>query len=499
MAEKATAVGRHNRHTRKVVAAAFVAICNNHLIFESNTNPNKLSYLANITSTPASMFDPINRYYHIYDMKLGEGGFAKVRLASHIVTKQLVAIKCLDKVKLQAELPRIYNEIECLKALKHQHIARLLQVFENETNMYFVLEHCPGGELFDYIVKKKRLEEPESAQIIYDLMKVLEYIHSNGFAHRDLKPENILFNDRHQIKLIDFGLAANCTHENMSKNKDQPPINQLRTCCGSVTYAAPELISGEVYCGKAVDVWSSGVMLYAMLVGQVPFNDQSISKLYMKIKRGISTMPSYLSTEAQDLIHRMLKTNPNERIKVSEILAHPWLRCRVNPSSKIARRPLDGLDENLFVQVCHLFPQIKMEELRQYIAEDFNYISATYWLLSTKSAPRTTPVISRPRPMPLASLCDKPLAQGTTKNTIWSVNSNKPSPLSETHKQNMKLFAPVKPRVTDRTRFATVRKSPFNPRASPSVLIRKKSICQKSKEKEKEKNKISIVKRLLRF
>lgn len=364
----------------------------------------------------SKMEEDICQFYHIHTKKLGEGGFAGVRLATHLVTGQNVAIKCLDKVKLGPELPRIYNEIECLKRLKHHNIARLYQVFETQSMIYLVLEYCSGGELFDYIVSKSKLSEMESAQIIYDLMNVLNYIHINGFAHRDLKPENVLFDDKHQIKLIDFGLAANCSADHMATNKNQAPLDQLSTCCGSVTYAAPEVISGRVYSGTSCDVWSAGVMLYALLVGRLPFNDNSISKLYQKIQDGIKTVPSFLSEEAGDLIMKMLIVDPTKRITVPEILSHPWIHKRIRPFSQINRRLESGneneltlavrarpfaranrrldfsskneLDEQLFVKCCELFPSVTVTKMRDYIRRDFNYYSTTYHLLKAKSPPR---------------------------------------------------------------------------------------------------------------
>lgn len=285
----------------------------------------KLPKLYGITRTQIQRGD-ISEHYYMHNKKLGEGGFAKVKLGTHLATNQPVAIKCIDKSKVGSELPRIYNEVECLNKLQHKNIARLMDVFESDTTIYLVLEYCSGGELFDYIVSKSRLEEDESALIINDLMRVLEFIHLHGFAHRDLKPENVLFDDKHSIKLIDFGLAANCS----SKFKGQS-LDQLRTCCGSVTYAAPELISGKAYSGPAVDVWSAGVMLYALLVGQLPFNDTSIPKLYQQIQGGIKTLPSHLSPGASDLIRRMLTVDPPRRITVPEVLFHPWIKSRVPP------------------------------------------------------------------------------------------------------------------------------------------------------------------------
>lgn len=379
------------------------------------------------TSATSFPRDDIFNYYRFHDKKLGEGGFAKVKLATHLATNQFVAIKCLDKIKLGPELPRIYNEIECLKKLKHKNIAKLYQVFETRTTIYLVLEYCAGGELFDYIVKKTRLEEPEAAQIIYDLMRVLSFIHVNGFAHRDLKPENVLLDEKHQIKLIDFGLAANCSAANMAINRNQASIDQLSTCCGSVTYAAPELISGALYSGTAVDVWSAGVMMYAILVGQLPFYDNSISKLYQKIQDGALNIPSYVSQDATDLIRKMLTVDPKRRATVSEVLMHPWLRNRVIKFTRInCRIDLNSghLDEQLVQKCCEKFPHLDEDKLRQYILTDFNYYSTTYNLMLAKRPPRTcgirratpekalTPLVKNK--IPLAECSKTPAASAIT-------------------------------------------------------------------------------------
>lgn len=402
------------------------------------------------------MSDNISKYYHIHDEKLGEGGFAKVRLATHLATRQNVAIKCLDKIKLGPELPRIYNEIECLKRLRHQNIARLYQVFETSTFIYLVLEHCSGGELFDYIVSKSKVSESESAQIIHDLMRVLDFIHINGFAHRDLKPENVLFDDKHHIKLIDFGLAANCSADNMATNKQQAPLNQLTTCCGSVTYAAPEVISGGVYCGTSVDVWSAGVILHALLVGQLPFNDNSIPKLYQKIQAGIQTLPSFLSPEACDLIRRMLTVDPRQRITVRQVLLHPWLRNRANTFAQINRRlnfVQDGqIDEQLLLKCAEKFPHLSVSELRDYIKKDFNYYSTTYYLLQAKCPPRTVAVVSPRRIVSPRKLAVKRTAEGDPKSKYTP--KTKYAALS----------------TTPKNKLVTVTNTPQTPRTPPSYL-----------------------------
>uniref|UniRef100_A0A6G1S556 non-specific serine/threonine protein kinase n=1 Tax=Aceria tosichella TaxID=561515 RepID=A0A6G1S556_9ACAR len=425
--------------------------------------------------------DDICKYYHLHDKKLGEGGFAKVRLATHLRTKQYVAIKCLDKIKLGPELPRIYNEIKCLKKLKHKNIARLYQVFETETVIYLVLEYCQGGELFDYIVKKNRLNENESAQILFDLMRVLDFIHINGFAHRDLKPENVLFDERHQIKLIDFGLAANCSADNMAANKNQAPLGQLSTCCGSITYAAPEVIAGGVYSGTAVDVWSAGVMMYALLIGQLPFNDNSISKLYQKIQAGVQELPEYLSRDACDLLRKMLTVDPRYRITVRDVLSHPWLRNRNSNFTRIHRR-LDfnssQLDD-LVVQKCHeLFPQISETQLRDLIRADFNYYSTTYHLLQAKCPPRSVGVVKRSMPdeqtIVIPTVAPVPHMVLTPRRNNNNINNN--NVVTHTINNNYNDVDASKSNChaspTKRTRFVTVVNTPRTPRTPPSYLRR---------------------------
>ncbi|XP_015789030.1 maternal embryonic leucine zipper kinase [Tetranychus urticae] len=313
--------------------------------------------------------------YYLHREKLGEGGFSKVRLATHLLTGQKVAIKCMDKTKLGEDLFRVKTEINALKTLDHQHIAKLLQVIETDQMIYLILEYCSGGELFDYIVSKNRLSEKESQVIMGCLVHCLAYLHSNGFAHRDLKPENILFDKNHKIKLIDFGLAA--------QSKDNPQsLQNLRTCCGSPAYAAPELISGNIYSGPAVDVWSAGVILYALLVGQLPFDDDNMGNLYKKIQAGKFNMPSWLSAEAKSLIQSMIQIDPKKRVTVKELLENPWIKDYLPNNSVEIQKNI--FDEEVLWQVHKYFPTLSYTDLRSNIIRKFGYQTATYWLLKEK-------------------------------------------------------------------------------------------------------------------
>ncbi|KAJ8930208.1 hypothetical protein NQ314_017016 [Rhamnusium bicolor] len=209
---------------------------------------------------------------------IGCGGFAKVKLATHIATGEKVAIKIMDKGALGDDLPRVKLELKALQTLSHEHICKLYQVIETETIFFIIMEYCSGGELFDHIVEKNRLSESESRMFFRQIVSAVAYLHSLGYAHRDLKPvsylKNVLLDKFQNLKLIDFGLCAR-----PSGGMESP----LYTSCGSPTYAAPELVLGMQYLGPEVDVWAMGVLLYALLAGSLPFDDHNIDSLYKKI------------------------------------------------------------------------------------------------------------------------------------------------------------------------------------------------------------------------
>ncbi|XP_064591718.1 maternal embryonic leucine zipper kinase isoform X5 [Zonotrichia leucophrys gambelii] len=185
-------------------------------------------------------YEEILKYYELHGT-VGTGGFAKVKLARHRLTGEKVAIKIMDKLALQDDLPRVKLEIDAMKDLSHQHICRLYHVIETPKKIFMVLEYCPGGELFDYIISKDHLSEEEARIFFRQIVSAIAYVHSQGYAHRDLKPENLLIDEEHNLKLIDFGLCA----------KPKGGLDyHLNTCCGSPAYAAPELIQGKAYIGS---------------------------------------------------------------------------------------------------------------------------------------------------------------------------------------------------------------------------------------------------------
>ncbi|KAG5247400.1 SNF1-related protein [Salix suchowensis] len=251
---------------------------------------------------------------------LGIGSFGKVKIAEHALTGHKVAIKILNRRKIRNldMEEKVRREIKILRLFMHPHIIRLYEVIETPTDIYVVMEYVKSGELFDYIVEKGRLQEDEARNFFQQIISGVEYCHRNMVVHRDLKPENLLLDSKWNVKLADFGLS------NIMRDG-----HFLKTSCGSPNYAAPEVISGKLYSGPEVDVWSCGVILYALLCGTLPFDDENIPNLFKKIKGGIYTLPSHLSPGARDLIPRMLVVDPMKRMTIPEIHQHPWFQARL--------------------------------------------------------------------------------------------------------------------------------------------------------------------------
>nr|XP_017242372.1 PREDICTED: SNF1-related protein kinase catalytic subunit alpha KIN10-like isoform X1 [Daucus carota subsp. sativus]XP_017242373.1 PREDICTED: SNF1-related protein kinase catalytic subunit alpha KIN10-like isoform X1 [Daucus carota subsp. sativus] len=251
---------------------------------------------------------------------LGIGSFGKVKIAEHALTGHKVAIKILNrrKIKNMEMEEKVRREIKILRLFMHPHIIRLYEVIETPTDIFVVMEYVKSGELFDYIVEKGRLQEDEARKFFQQIISGVEYCHRNMVVHRDLKPENLLLDSRCNVKIADFGLS------NIMRDG-----HFLKTSCGSPNYAAPEVISGKLYAGPEVDVWSCGVILYALLCGTLPFDDENIPNLFKKIKGGIYTLPSHLSPGARDLIPRLLVVEPMKRMAIPEIRTHPWFQAHL--------------------------------------------------------------------------------------------------------------------------------------------------------------------------
>lgn len=245
---------------------------------------------------------------------LGEGSFGKVKLAVHRSTGQQVALKIISRKKLISRdmVGRVEREIEYLQLLRHPHIIKLYTVIKTSAEIIMVLEYA-GGELFDYIVSHGRMQEDKARRFFQQMICAVEYCHRHKVVHRDLKPENLLLDDNLNVKIADFGLSNIMTDGNF-----------LKTSCGSPNYAAPEVISGKLYAGPEVDVWSCGVILYVLLIGRLPFDDDHIPSLFAKIQRGVFNIPSWCPVGAANMIRKMLVVNPLQRATIEEIRQDLW-------------------------------------------------------------------------------------------------------------------------------------------------------------------------------
>lgn len=312
------------------------------------------------------------RNQYILERTIGSGGFAKVKLATHVLTGEKVAIKIMKKASLGEDLPRVKLEIDALKNISHQHICKLYQVIETPTHIFMIIEYCPGGELLDHIVQRQRLTEKDSRTFFRQILSAVAYLHHLGYAHRDLKPENVLLDRNQNLKLIDFGLCA----------KPEGGLeSQLQTSCGSPNYAAPEVIKGKQYYGSETDVWSMGVMLYALLCGYLPFDSDSIDQLYDKILNGKYTEPLFMSPCSRQVIRSMLQVDPSKRIKVQALLQHSWVK---RDSSAVNYRPDHELREkdDAVVQLMAEQRVISFEQMWSQLSDwKYDYDTSTYLLL----------------------------------------------------------------------------------------------------------------------
>ncbi|XP_056115034.1 serine/threonine-protein kinase BRSK2 isoform X6 [Rhinichthys klamathensis goyatoka] len=245
---------------------------------------------------------------------LGKGQTGLVKLGIHCVTCQKVAIKIVNREKLsESVLMKVEREIAILKLIEHPHVLKLHDVYENKKYLYLVLEHVSGGELFDYLVKKGRLTPKEARKFFRQIISALDFCHSHSICHRDLKPENLLLDEKNNIRIADFGMASLQVGDSL-----------LETSCGSPHYACPEVIRGEKYDGRKADVWSCGVILFALLVGALPFDDDNLRNLLEKVKLGVFHMPHFIPPDCQNLLRGMIEVDATKRFTLEQIQKHTW-------------------------------------------------------------------------------------------------------------------------------------------------------------------------------
>ncbi|KAL7749066.1 serine/threonine-protein kinase gin4 [Sorochytrium milnesiophthora] len=282
---------------------------------------------------------------------LGTGSTGRVKLGTHQKTGQKVAIKIIPRQQLShgQELNfsrKIEREITVMKLIQHPNVMGLYDVYETAEELFLVLEHVEGGELFDYLVKKGRLDEREACIFFQQIIFGLDFCHKHQICHRDLKPENLLLDAGRNIKLADFGMASL-----------QQTGKMLETSCGSPHYASPEIIRGVKYDGALSDIWSCGVILYALLSGNLPFDDDNIRRLLSKVKTGKYFMPPHIPVAAQDLISRMLQVDPERRIRMKDIVSHPWFNT-VPPKMELYKPVNEKILANTPIEKDEIDPDV---------------------------------------------------------------------------------------------------------------------------------------------
>ncbi|XP_018012177.1 5'-AMP-activated protein kinase catalytic subunit alpha-2 [Hyalella azteca] len=382
-------------------------------------------------------------YYQI-GPTLGKGTFGKVKYGEHILTGTKVAIKILNRrqIKNLDIVEKIKREITNLKLFRHPHIIKLYQVISTPTDIFMVMEYASGGELFEYIKKQGKLKESEARKFFQQIISGVDYCHRHMVVHRDLKPENLLLDHNRHVKIADFGLS------NIMVDGEF-----LRTSCGSPNYAAPEVISAKLYAGPEVDVWSCGIILYALLCGTLPFDDDHVPSLYRKIKEGVFQIPSFLNSSVVKLLLHMLRVDPMKRATIEDIKKHEWFQKDLAGYlfPPIHDTQIAVIDQDAVKEVCEKL-QVEAGEVREALStsDPHNQLSIAYHLIvdnkrfadasaqqsirdfyqagsppppaslgsSAVSSPAGAPI--RPHPERIAPLRDRNLRQGTpVKKAKW--------------------------------------------------------------------------------
>jgi len=245
---------------------------------------------------------------------LGRGKFGKVYLAREKRSKYIVALKVLRKSQLlKAGVEhQLRREIEIQSHLRHRNILRLYGYFYDEKNIYLILEYSPGGELYKKLVSRGRFPEKTAAKYIADLALALSFCHSKHVIHRDIKPENLLIGAQGEVKIADFGWSVHA------------PTSRRNTLCGTLDYLPPEMVEGREH-DEMVDVWSLGVLLYEFLVGHPPFEAEGHKATYRRISSVDLRFPPGVPPDAQDLITKLLRKDPRQRMPLESVPTHPWV------------------------------------------------------------------------------------------------------------------------------------------------------------------------------
>ncbi|TPX33575.1 hypothetical protein SmJEL517_g03569 [Synchytrium microbalum] len=329
------------------------------------------------TTNPDINIASIGNY--LFQKTVGEGNFAKVKLAKHKLTGAEVAIKIIDKTTLdEKKLSKLYREVRIMKMLHHPNIVKLYEVIETRHTVFLVMEYASGGELYDYLVVHGKMKEKEARAKFRQILSAVSYCHKKRVIHRDLKAENLLLDANLDIKIADFGFS-----------NYYDPDSKLDTFCGSPPYAAPELFQGRRYTGPEVDVWSLGVILYVLTTGCLPFDGKNLQEMRESVCRGKYRIPFYLSDNCEKLLRKFLIRDPFKRAGLEMLIDDPWINESF-PDSPIVGDVSQKIeeDENI-IRLIEIKYKVDREAVIHSLRENvYDDIAAIYYLLYHERATR---------------------------------------------------------------------------------------------------------------
>lgn len=360
------------------------------------------------TTNPDVALSSIGNY--AFQKTVGEGNFAKVKLAKHKLTGAEVAVKIIDKTTLdEKKLGKLYREVRIMKMLHHPHIVKLYEVIETKNTVFLVMEYAAGGELYDYLVVHGKMKEKEARAKFRQILSAVNYCHKKRVIHRDLKAENLLLDANLDIKIADFGFS-----------NYYDPESKLDTFCGSPPYAAPELFQGRRYTGPEVDIWSLGVILYVLTTGCLPFDGKNLQEMRESVCRGKYRIPFYLSDSCEKLLRKFLIRDPYKRASLDMLLDDIWINDSYPDSPLTGDISLDVVEDDSIIRTLeskfHIDRETVLHSLRENLYDD---VAANYYLLYYEKMGKLQ---AQPASAPLSISTNSP-PQATVNDEIKSAQA----------------------------------------------------------------------------